>query len=200
MSEEKFRDLYENAPSAYFLVGTDSIIRNCNRRAEELIGYTKDEMIGRSMLELYSDSPEGKDRAEEIFNKLMSGEPTNYVELKMKRSDDTDVWVSVSENTIVDVDGEVVESRSMIIDVTDRKRLEEEMVRLVDELQEIICRIKKVSGLLPICSSCKKIRDDGGDWKQVEEYINEHFKVEFTHSICPECVERFYSDSSKDCK
>lgn len=200
MSEEKFRDLYENAPGAYFSVGTDSIIRSCNRRAEELIGYTKEEMIGRSMFELYADTPEGKAKAEKVFKKFMAGEAANDVELKIKRSDNTDVWVSLSENTIVDKDGKIVESRSMIVDITDRKRVEEERVRLIGEMKEIISEVKKLSGLLPICSNCKKIRDDEGDWKQIEQYISEHFKIQFTHGICPDCVNKYYSGCIKGYK
>jgi PAS domain S-box-containing protein len=200
MSEEKFRDLYENAPSAYFSVGTDSIIRNCNKRAEELIGYTKQEMIGRSMFELYSNAPDGKAVSEEFFKRLMVGKAANDVELKIKRSDNTDVWVSISKNTVVDEDGGIVESRFMIIDISDRKRVEEKRVRFIGEMKEIISEVKKLSGLLPICSNCKRIRDDEGDWKQIEQYISEHFKVEFTHSICPDCVNKYYSGHVKDYK
>lgn len=54
--------------------------------------------------------------------------------------------------------------------------------------------IRTLRGLIPICGHCKKIRDDEGYWNQIESYIREHFDVRFTHSICPECVKKFYSD------
>jgi len=54
--------------------------------------------------------------------------------------------------------------------------------------------VKKLGGLLPICASCKKIRDDKGYWNQIEEYIRDHPEAEFTHSICNECVEKLYPD------
>lgn len=62
------------------------------------------------------------------------------------------------------------------------------------ELQEALADVKKLSGLLPICSSCKKIRDDKGYWKQIESYIHEHSEAQFSHGICPECAQEFYPD------
>ena len=69
-----------------------------------------------------------------------------------------------------------------------------EIKQVNKELQEALAEVKALSGLLPICSSCKKIRDDKGYWKQLEGYIQEHSDAEFTHGICPECVEKLYPD------
>ncbi len=63
---------------------------------------------------------------------------------------------------------------------------------LIARLQDALDNIKKLSGLLPICSSCKKIRDDKGYWNQIERYIAEHSEAEFSHGICPECVKKLY--------
>lgn len=83
-------------------------------------------------------------------------------------------------------------------DITDRKQAEEEKVKLVANLTEALNQVKKLSGFLPICSSCKKIRDDQGYWRQVEEYIREHSEAEFSHGICPECAEKLYPEYYKD--
>lgn len=75
------------------------------------------------------------------------------------------------------------------------ERLHEEITRrkeLIQELQSALGDIKTLSGLLPICSSCKKIRDDGGYWNQIEVFIREHSDAEFSHSVCPECIEQLY--------
>lgn len=63
---------------------------------------------------------------------------------------------------------------------------------LISRLQDAMENIKKLSGLLPICSSCKKIRDDKGYWNQIEQYIAEHSEAEFSHGICPDCVKKLY--------
>ncbi len=68
---------------------------------------------------------------------------------------------------------------------------------LLHSLSQVISsreKIKTLSGMLPICSSCKKVRDDRGYWNQVEQYIERHSEAEFSHSICPECMEKLYGD------
>lgn len=67
----------------------------------------------------------------------------------------------------------------------------------VNELTEAMGRVKQLSGMLPICASCKKIRNDAGYWTQIESYIKEHSEAEFTHGICPECAEKLYPGISK---
>ncbi len=69
-----------------------------------------------------------------------------------------------------------------------------ELRRLNGELQEALAQVKKLSGLLPICANCKKIRDDGGYWQDVAVYIRDHSEANFTHSICPDCTKELYSD------
>ena len=63
----------------------------------------------------------------------------------------------------------------------------------IDELRNALAKVNQLSGLLPICASCKKIRDDKGYWTQIEGYIRDHSEADFTHGICPECAEKLYS-------
>jgi len=74
----------------------------------------------------------------------------------------------------------------------------EEQTRLLAELQESMRQVKLLSGLLPICAHCKKIRDDKGYWKQLEAYISDHSTVLFSHGVCPECLEVYYPDVAGD--
>jgi hypothetical protein len=62
------------------------------------------------------------------------------------------------------------------------------------ELEQALSRVKQLSGLLPMCASCKKIRDDKGYWKQVEDYLHDHSEAQFTHGLCPDCIAKFYPD------
>jgi len=77
------------------------------------------------------------------------------------------------------------------------KQAEEERERLIQQLQEALANIKALSGLLPICYSCKQIRDDKGYWNQIETYIHDHSDAQFTHGICPECATKLYPDYVK---
>ena len=69
-----------------------------------------------------------------------------------------------------------------------------EKEKLIVELKKAMSKIKMLSGLLPICASCKRIRDKKGNWHQLETYIRDHSKAEFTHGICPECAAKLYPD------
>jgi hypothetical protein len=71
------------------------------------------------------------------------------------------------------------------------KARERDLARRVDEA---VAHITTLRGLLPICASCKKVRDDGGYWSQIETYISDHSAAEFTHSVCPECVKTLYPE------
>jgi CheY-like chemotaxis protein len=75
-----------------------------------------------------------------------------------------------------------------------RARLEKEREKLLRELQEAMSKIKTLSGLIPICAWCKKIRNDQGYWQTVEHYIEEHSQAEFTHGMCPDCQKKFMAD------
>jgi PAS domain S-box-containing protein len=77
-------------------------------------------------------------------------------------------------------------------DITRRRNLEDERARLIDELKDALANVRQLSGFLPICASCKKIRDDRGYWNQIEAYIRDHSEAEFSHGICPECAARLY--------
>ncbi len=73
-----------------------------------------------------------------------------------------------------------------------------EQEKLIIELRDALSRIKKLSGLLPICASCKKIRDDEGYWNQIELYIRDHSEAEFSHGICPVCAKKLYPEIYND--
>lgn len=81
-----------------------------------------------------------------------------------------------------------------IEDITERKRIEKALIQEKEKLQEALNEVKKLSGLLPICSACKKIRDDKGYWSQIESYISDHSEALFNHSICPKCAKKLYPD------
>lgn len=72
--------------------------------------------------------------------------------------------------------------------------MELELVQERNKLKEALYKVKILSGLLPICSICKKIRDDKGYWTQIESYISDHSEAEFSHGICEECAEKYYPD------
>jgi hypothetical protein len=79
-------------------------------------------------------------------------------------------------------------------DITERKQSEAEREQLIVKLEAALTNVKRLNGLLPICASCKKIRDDGGYWHDVAAYIHDHSEAEFSHGICPDCMAMLYPD------
>jgi hypothetical protein len=90
--------------------------------------------------------------------------------------------------------GSIGGSFLVIREVTERKRIELEREKLIGDLQKAVADIKTLRGLLPICASCKKIRDDRGYWQNLEQYVSAHSEAQFSHSLCPECLHRLYPD------
>jgi|GEM_PF-3297652 hypothetical protein len=78
------------------------------------------------------------------------------------------------------------------VHIEERRKIEDEQKKVISELGEALEKVKLLSGLLPICASCKRIRDNKGEWTNLEKYISERTEAEFTHSICPDCEERLY--------
>ena len=92
-------------------------------------------------------------------------------------------------------------STELIVRVRTHIKLKQSMDmqnKLISELQDALAKVKKLSGLLPICSGCKKIRDDNGYWNQVEEYVASHTEAEFSHGLCPDCLKRLYPEYAED--
>ena len=79
-----------------------------------------------------------------------------------------------------------------LLDITERKKIEFEKEKLIKDLKKALDEVKTLSGLIPICTNCKKIRDDSGYWTQVEHYISKHSDIDFSHSICPDCMKKLY--------
>ena len=72
------------------------------------------------------------------------------------------------------------------------KKTEEDKVKLINKLQQTLSEVKTLRGIIPICASCKNIRDDKGFWRKVESYFKKHSEVKFTHGICPDCAKKLY--------
>ena len=134
-TEDRYRQLYENAPHAYFSVGTDGLIRNVNARASEMLGYTREELIGNPVMTLYADTPDGKERAQAVFQRFVDGEDIEDEELQMRRADGGPQWISLSVRANRDEAGNVVDSRSAVLDITARKAAEEALQQANDELE-----------------------------------------------------------------
>ena len=126
-SEEKYRDLYDNAPNAYYSIGTDGRIVRCNKEAERILGIPAEDLVGKRISEFYADTPDGREKAIGLIAGFRNGKALSNEELQMKRADGRLIWIQLTVNAVRDGSGKIIESRTTIVDITDRKRTEDSL-------------------------------------------------------------------------
>jgi PAS domain S-box-containing protein len=184
-SEERFRRLSEVSFEG-IAIHDHGIILDANVTQAKMLGYEPGEIIGMNVMQFAT--PESR---EIILRNIRAGYEGPY-EVVGVRKDGTTFPVEVQAKAFT-YQGRRVRVAA-IRDITKRKQAEQERERLIAELTEALASVKTLSGMLPICASCKKIRDDSGYWNQIESYIQAHSDAVFSHGICPDCMKRLYGD------
>jgi PAS domain S-box-containing protein len=187
----QYTDLYEFAPTGYFNLAADGTILAVNLTGARLLGLERALLLKRHFTLLVSEA----DRP--VFNafleKTFAGENRECCEVALLRAEQEPLFVRVE--AVVSAGRR--ECRAAVLDVADRHRAEVERERLVQELQTSLAQVKLLSGLLPICTNCKNIRNDEGYWKQIEVFISSHSEATFSHGICPECLHKLYPEQEQ---
>jgi PAS domain S-box-containing protein len=147
----------------------------------EVVGKTDFDFFPRELAEQYY-----RDEQEVI----RSGQPLINREERMVDSEGKEYWLLTTKVPVYSRKGKITGIAGLSRDITIRKKLELERENLIQSLEEALDKIKTLHGLLPICSICKRIRDDKGYWHQVETYVRDHSGAEFSHSYCPSCAEK----------
>lgn len=153
-----------------------------NRGAEKLYGYTEEEALKMNIAQLVK--PGFKKKELEYISKIAEGELVDSFETQRITRDNKilDIWITVT--CLKDNSGNIDSIATTERDIT----------RLKNELRKKEKEVKILRGFLPICASCKEIRDDKGYWHQIESYIRDHSEAEFSHSICPKCAKKMYPE------
>jgi len=192
-SEALYRLLFDNCMDGIMKTSPDGSILDANPAACAIFERTRDEIIaaGREGLIDVSDPR----LPALIEQRRLTGKA--HGELKGRRRDGSTFPVEFSSVVFENLQGQ---TRTCLIirDISERKAAEAERERLIHELQDAMGRVNSLSGLLPICASCKKIRDEQGHWHHLELYIRNHSKAEFSHGICPDCQRRLYAEDLAD--
>lgn len=193
-SEERYRALFDQAFDAIVLASAQGLILDANLAACELLGYSHAEMVRLKASDLRL--PGSQTRSALPIRSAPDDRGAMPYETVVRHRDGRLVPVELTITPLA-AGGERL-NLTIARDISERRQAEEERERLILELWDALAKVKTLSGLLPICASCKRIRDDAGYWTQVEVYIRDHTDVEFSHGICPECFTKLYPDFQRE--
>ena len=128
ISQDKYRDLYDSAPLAYITSKMDGTITNANAQAEQLLGYDREHLISRSVLDLYAPGQNGLEKAQELLAQTKEGQEIEGEHLELRRRDGTHFWVNLTIRIRRDAQGIPIERRGILIDITKHKKVEEKLL------------------------------------------------------------------------
>ncbi|HEY3854998.1 MAG TPA: PAS domain S-box protein [Verrucomicrobiae bacterium] len=191
MTVGRLAAIVESSEDAILARSLDGTITSWNSGACSLYGYTEAE--AKSQPVTFLTMPENASEMMPILERVGRGEQICHLETTQRRKDGATVEVSLSVSPVRNGAGEIIGVSTIARDISEQKSAERERERLLVELQCLLGEVKTLTGLLPICSYCKKIRDDKGYWNQIEHYIGKHSRANFTHSVCPECAKHQYA-------
>jgi len=161
-----FRALFEDAPLGIVVVDRNMKVVDVNDAYCQMLGYTEAEMMKRTIAEV--THPDDRQRDREFLPLLLSGEVPRYrAEKRYISKSGSIVWAEIVVTALLDKSGVSQYAFSMVQNVTDRRALR---------------------GMLPVCTSCKKVRDPKGYWNELEAYLRTRAEAEVEESLCPDCA------------
>ena len=179
--EERFFDL---SIDLLCQLGFDGYFKRLNPAWERTLGWSMAELTSRPFIEFVH--PDDRERTLAQNREVRSGGRALEFENRYRCKDGTYRWLRW--NAAPDATWSVI--YSVARDVTAQKEAEEERERLVRELQAALAEVRTLQAILPLCSYCRKVRDDEDYWQTVESYVSKHTDTKFSHGICPECYEK----------
>lgn len=188
-SAERYRTFFDKGVDGIVIIDPQTIMPiEFNDQVCRQLGYSRQEFASLHISDI--EAIETKNKIKKHINKIVTEGFGDFETVqRTKQGELRNVRVIAQ---IIHVLGKEV-YHCIWRDITKRKQAEKEQERLISELKKALLKVKTLSGLLPICTSCKKIRDDKGYWNQIESYICQHSNVDFTHGLCPKCMENLYA-------
>ncbi|MBU0730746.1 MAG: PAS domain S-box protein [Proteobacteria bacterium] len=202
MNDTYFRAITETTSDMIHLNDSQGRIVYANPATERILGYSPEEIKNIPALDLIH--PDDQEIIKEDMGQALSGKDVAPRDIRLLHKNAHFIAIE-ARGFIVPLKAEEFYIGAILRDIRARKQTErqlesyrldlEELVKeRTSELHSALDEVHTLREILPICSYCKKIRDDQGFWKQVEVYLREHSQMDFSHGICPECVTEHYPD------
>jgi PAS domain S-box-containing protein len=198
VSERRYRAVTETASDAIVSADRRGNVVLWNRAAELMFGYTAEEALGRPLTVLMPDQFHAGHSAaiDRVLSSGVSRRTGLPIALTGRRKGGSEFPLELSlADSSADTDPPFT---AILRDTTARRAAEAEREALIAELQRALSEVRTLTGIIPICAGCKKIRDDAGYWQAVELYVGEHTGADFSHSLCPDCMTRLYPELKED--
>jgi len=184
LSQEHLMTIFNASHDVFFVLdGEKNTILHVNETVERVLGFQCEDLVGSQFPDLVCESVPNYLEHCQFFDGV-------FGPVAFRRANGGTCQADVTA-AVIPWDG-VPAVLYTLRDATQRTALEEERAALIHDLQQALATVRRLSGLLPICASCKRIRDDEGYWETVEGYISAHSNVHFSHGICPTCRDDLY--------
>lgn len=193
-SEERFKRLSASAPVGIFETDAQGAVLYQNDRWCEITGLARSDARGFGWSQALH--PDDRDRVLAEWTQCQKEAKGYHGEFRFVRPGGEVRWVLTRTAPVFTAEGEVIGHVGANEDITERKKGDAQREFLIKSLEEALADLKTLSGLIPICAWCKKIRDDQGYWNQVEIYVERRSSAQFSHGLCPECLRRCVPDEA----
>jgi len=185
--------ILETTGALIIVLDAEGRVLRLNRAIEKLAGYSILETVGRFFWDVFlADAELSGFRV--LFDDLRPEHFPFEFQSPLESRDGDRLWVYWTTTAIAGESGAVEFVVATGVDITALKQAESEMERLIAQLQDALANVKTLRGLIPICSSCKKVRNDQGYWTQLETYLKQHSDAEFSHGLCLDCMRKLYPE------
>jgi len=184
-------DAINSILSGLIITDLNGVICFANPEFCKMFEYDHKLVIGKDATELFMTKEVRK--ISDIIS-IIDISKDDKEEFIVKKSDGSEFIVEITASNVTSATNKILGRVVSFIDITLTKKMENDRENLIVKLQNALDTIKTLKGIIPICSYCKKIRDDNGAWDQMEAYISSHSEAHFTHGICPECNERLLQE------
>ena len=176
--------LVERMPDGMIVFDQEGRLVDMNPSARRLLGIEQDPADSKALLDCYP-----------ALKELFSAKEEQPCALAILNGA---IEVNINMTPLYEKHGRLRGRLFVLHDITEQVKTARERERIIAELSQALVQIKTLQGLLPICCSCKKIRNDDGYWQQLESYIQEHAGVTFSHGLCPECERKLYNETKTE--